>query len=159
MHVRVPMRAIPVDLRLRSGAKLHVTLHLAEAVQDHEGGETMMDFLEADRHFLPVHDDDGKLLLLNRDGIVYLRIARDATPVLSMSASSSADGLRAVDVVNVSLPFTDDDAALVGVLANELPPDETRVSDIVNGPEQFLAIEDDRGTVYLQKHLVVSLSF
>ena len=156
MHVRVPTRAVLVELRLRSGARLHVTLHLGEAVHAHEGAETLADFLEADRHFLPVHDDQGKLLLLNRDGIVYLRIARDAAPILSMSASSA--GLRAIDVVHVELPFTDEDAAFVGVLANECPPDETRVSDVVNGPEQFLAIEDDRGTVYLQKHLVVSLS-
>ena len=155
MHVRVPTRAIAVDLRLRSGVKLHVTLHLAEAVHAHEGPESMGDFLEADRHFLPVHDDDGKLLLLNRDGVVYLRIARDA-PVVTLRASG---GMPAVDLVRVELPFADEDAAIVGVLANELAPEDTRLSDIVNGPEQFLAIEDDRGTVFLQKHLVVSLSF
>ena len=155
MHVRVPTRAIPVDLRLRSGAKLHVTLHLTEAVHGHEGGETMSDFLEAERHFLPVHDDDGKLLLLNRDGVVYLRVMREA-PVVTQRASG---GFAAVDVVRVQLPFTDEDAAIVGVLANDLSPEDSRVSDIVNGPEQFLAIEDDRGIVFLQKHLVVSLSF
>jgi hypothetical protein len=155
MHVRVPTRAIAVDLRLRSGAKLRVTLHLAEAVHAHEGAETMADFLEAERHFLPVHDDAGKLLLLNRDGVVYLRIPREA-PVVSMRASG---GFSAVDVVRVELPFTDEDAAIVGVLANDLSPEDTRLSDIVNGPEQFLAIEDDRGIVFVQKHLVVSLSF
>jgi hypothetical protein len=155
MHVRVPTRAIPVDLRLRSGARLHVTLHLGEAVHGHDGAETMEDFLEAERHFLPVHDDGGKLLLLNRDGVVYVRIPHDA-PVVSQRVSQ---GMRAVDVVRVALPFTDEDADLVGVLANDLSPDDTRVSDVVNGPERFLAIEDDRGIVFFQKHLVVSLSF
>ena len=154
MHVRVPTRAIPVDLRLRSGARLHVTLHLGEAVHAHEGAEPMADFLEAERHFLPVHDENGKLLLLNRDGVVYLRIPRDA-PVV---AQRTSQGMSAVDVVHVALPFTDEDATLVGVLANDLP-DDTRLSDIVNGPAQFLAIEDERGIVFLQKHLVVSLSF
>lgn len=155
MHVRVPTRAIPVDLRLRSGVKLHVTLHLGETVHGHEGAETMPDFLEADRQFLPVHDDDGKLLLLNRAGVVYLRIARDAPEV----PRRISQGMPAVDLVHVALPFTDEDATLVGVLANDLPPERTRLSDIVNGPERFLAIEDERGLVFLQKHLVVSLSF
>ncbi|HEX7603816.1 MAG TPA: hypothetical protein VF316_19495, partial [Polyangiaceae bacterium] len=118
MHVRVPMRAIPVDLRLRSGARLHVTLHLGEAVHGHDGAETMADFLEAERHFLPVHDEGGKLLLLNRDGVVYLRVPRDAQVV----SQRESQGMRAVDVVHIALPFTDEDASLVGVLANDLPP-------------------------------------
>ena len=100
MHAVVPTRPVPVELTLQSGETLSMMLHLGGAARRHEGEETLHDFLETEREFLPAHDDNDELRLIHRDAIVTVR------PKLNVPEKIRHDsgGVAAVDLIRVELP-------------------------------------------------------
>jgi hypothetical protein len=151
MPAVVPTRAVAVELTLSSGETLSMMLRLGEHARAHEGEETLADFLEAEREFLPAHDDNDELRLIRRDAIVLAR------PKLNVPEKIRHDsgGIAAVDLVRVELPAGF--PRLVGVLDAELHAADARLSDLVNGKERFLVMQDEGGVVFVHKLHVLTI--
>jgi len=151
MPAVVPTRGVAVELTLSSGEVLLMTLHLGESARHHGGEETLFDFLEADREFLPAHDDNEELRLIRRDAIVLVR------PRLNVPEKIRHDsgGIAAVDLVRVELArgFP----RLIGVLDIEPHGKDARLSDLVNGSERFLVMQDEGGVVFIHKQHVLTI--
>ncbi len=151
MHAVVPTRGVAVEVTLSSGETLPLMVHLGAAVRAHEGEETLVDFLETEREFLPAHDDNDELRLIRRDAIVTVR------PKLNVPEKIRHDsgGLAAVDLVRVELPkgFP----RVVGVLDVEPHERDARLSDLVNGRERFLVMQDEGGVVFIHKRHVLTI--
>ncbi len=151
MPAVVPTRAVAVELTLSSGEILSMMVHLGDRARGHEGEETLADFLETEREFLPAHDDNDELRLIRRDALVTVR------PKLNVPEKIRHDsgGLAAVDLVRIELPrgFP----RIVGVLDAEPHSQEARLSDLVNGKERFLVMQDEGGVVFVHKLHVLTI--
>lgn len=151
MPAVVPTRGVAVELTLSSGEVLLMTLHLGSSARGHEGEETLVDFLEADREFLAAHDDNDDLRLIRRDAIVMVR------PRLNVPEKIRHDSgaIAAVDLVRIELArgFP----RLVGVLDIEQHQKDARLSDLVNGKERFFVLQDEGGVVFVHKRHVLTI--
>ncbi|CAN5356516.1 hypothetical protein BH09MYX1_BH09MYX1_36920 [soil metagenome] len=151
MTAVVPTRGVAVELTLSSGEVLSMMVHLGESTRCHDGEETLCDFLETEREFLPAHDDNDELRLIRRDALVMVR------PKLNVPEKIRHDsgGIAAVDLVRVEL--AKGFPRVVGVLDIEPDHKDARLSDLVNGRERFFVMQDEGGVVFVHKLHVLTI--
>ena len=149
--LHVPTLPQPVTLLLVTGDEEEVTVFLADAVKEHEGTETLDDFLNVHRRFFLVRRKSGHHALVRRSSVVLVRVDAE-TPVVARRESET---MPAIDLVRVRL---DTGTELDGVLSHVDPEGHDRLSDALNDKDDFFALEIAHGYVYINKEHVVSLS-
>jgi hypothetical protein len=145
----VPKREVPVRIRLASGEVRTGTVFLDFIDVIHRGAQTLLDKLNGDSEWLPLRGSAG-IEVLNRAGIVLMESAEGAAAEYVRRDTSSATRREAV---SVSIPGD----VLQGHLAMDLPDEFSRVSDFLNFPDAFFALETPRGPVLLAKRHVSGL--
>ncbi len=145
---RLPTHPVDAKLVLSDGREEQVTLFLRPAAPTHSGPESLDEFLNGSRRFLPVKSQDsGQSFLVQRDSIQRVEVDENA-PVLSHMSSELA---TSIDLVRIEMT----DALVVeGTLTSFLPPEKNRISDFFNMAETFIPIEVEEGVTYVNKSYV-----
>jgi len=146
--IRVPTVPVEVDLLMADGAAAHVTIHLSSSSPFHEGSETLDEFFNAPRGFLPVRDPSGRTQLVGRRAIVSATASASA-PLLSRLPG------RVPEAIFFLKLHLETGAMIEGTLLASLPKATSRISDAFNMPEEFLPIESEDTVAFVRKDRIV----
>jgi hypothetical protein len=147
-HV-VPKREVPVRIRLASGESRTGSVFLDFIDVIHRGAQTLLDKLNGESNWLPLRIGPG-IEVLNRESVVLVEPGDGLDPALVRRATSAVVRRESV---TVHLPS----GTLEGLLAMDLPDEFSRVSDFLNFPEAFFALEMIEGPVLVAKRHISSL--
>jgi hypothetical protein len=148
-HV-VPKREAPVRIRLTSGDTRSGSVFLDFIDVIHRGPQTLLDKLNGDAEWFPMRDGKG-VEIVNRRRVLLVEPG-DGLDSGLVRKDSSAVFRR--ETVTLLLPGP---LVLDGRIAMDLPDEFSRVSDFLNFPESFFALETKSGPVLVAKEHVVSL--
>ena len=146
--VRVPTVPVDVEFLLADGATLRATIHLSSMSPFHDGSETLDEFFNAHRRFLPVHDAGGKPQLVGRGAIV------SATASVSAPLLSRLPG-RVPEAIFFLKLHLDTGTVIEGTLLANLPSASSRLSDAFNQAEEFLTVESSDSVAFVRKDRIV----
>ncbi len=132
--IRVPTVPVSIEFILSDGATLEATIHLSSMSSFHDGSETLDEFFNAARLFLPVHGAGGKPMLVGRRAIVAAK-ASPAAPLLSRLPG------RVPEVIYFLKLHLETGGVVEGTLLANLPAVHSRVSDAFNQADEFVPIE------------------
>jgi len=132
-EIRVPILPLEVDFTVSDGSRLETTIFLAPNSPRHDGPETLDEFLNAARSFLPVRSG-GSFLLLGSDAILVAK----ASPQAPLLSRLPGHVIANVYVVRV---YLENGTCVAGALSSNLPPESSRVSDAFNQAGRFVPIE------------------
>jgi hypothetical protein len=148
-HV-VPKRKVASRLRLTTGEVIEGSVFLDFIDPIHRGEQTLLDKFNGESPWLPLLAADG-VLIVNRDritlvepgaGVPAAMVRRENSPVFRRERVTLRTG----------------DRTLAGQIAMDLPDEFSRVSDFLNFPDQFFAVETDGGPVLVSKRHAVALT-
>ncbi|MEZ5066498.1 MAG: hypothetical protein R3B81_17350 [bacterium] len=149
-HV-IPKREVGIVLHLETGEVLRGTVFLDFIDVIHRGEQTLLDKTNDENVWFPLKQEDGTVEVVNRERVVLVE------PGLGVTADLVRKECAAVfreERVTVKLHS---DRVLVGRIAMDLPDEFSRVSDFLNFPQNFFALETDDGPVLVSKEHVASL--
>jgi hypothetical protein len=145
---RIPTQPVEAKLIFSEGREEEVTLFLQTASETHSGPESIDEFLNGRRRFIPVKSkSNGKSYLVQRDAIQRVEVGENA-PVLSHLTPELASG---IDVVRIEMTNA---VVLEGTLACFQPPGHRRLSDFFNMDETFIPLEVNEGVAYVNKNYI-----
>ena len=151
-EIRVPTVTVSVEFLLSDGERLAGMIHLSSASRFHEGAETLDEFFNARRPFLPVFRADGKTVLVGRRAIVTVS-APPSSPLVSRLPGRVPG---AVHILRVHLENGD---VAEGMLLATLPTQSSRVSDALNQEEEFVPIELTESVMFVRKDRIARIEF
>ncbi len=130
--LRVPKRAIPVEVVLPGGEVRQVSIFLSEGAASHPGPERVSDLLNGSAPFIPARESgSGAMTFLHRASIAVARVAADEEP------SDDSFTIPLEHEVEVTLV---DGTRLSGLVAYVAPESRERLVDFLNRPEPFLRL-------------------
>lgn len=150
MSHAVPKRKVAARVRLTSGESLEGSVFLDFIDPIHRGEQTLLDLFNGESPWFAIATADG-IVMVNR-GQVALVEPGDGVPTAFVRRESSAIFRRERITLRIG------DRMLQGLIAMDLPDEFSRVSDFLNFPEAFFAIETDDGPVLVSKHLATTLT-
>jgi hypothetical protein len=146
-HV-IPKRKVPVRLQLDSGEAVEGRVYLDYIDVIHRGEQTLLDKFNDDYEWFPLAGEDG-VQILNRRRVLTVEPGDGLPPELVRKENSPVFRREEVTLV---LPGG---LRLAGQIAMDLPDEFSRVSDFLNFPQSFFALERSEGPVLVAKdHLV-----
>lgn len=134
--LRVPKRAVPVEVVLPGGEARRVSVYLAEGAATHPGPERLSDLLNGKVPFIPAREDSGAMSFLNRESIAVARVAAAEEP--------PDDSYTIPTEHEVEVTLTDG-TRLSGLVAYVAPEGRERLVDFLNRPEPFLRLLEQDG--------------
>jgi hypothetical protein len=133
-ELSVPKRRAEVAVDLVGGLRRRVTVFLAQSSAAHDGGERVVELLEAHGEFFPACDaEEPGMTFLRRDTVVVA----EAPPEQQACAGADDVTLPTEYEVDVTL---DDGRVLRGLLSFVLPAERCRLADYLNEPTRFLPL-------------------
>jgi hypothetical protein len=144
--LRIPKRAVPVEVVLPGGEARQVSVFLAEGAASHPGPERLSDLLNGSAPFIPAREDgSGAMTFLHRASIAVARVAAAEEP--------SDDSFTIPTEHEVEITLTDG-ARLSGLVAYVAPESRERLVDFLNRSEPFLRLmERDRVALVGRAHV------
>ena len=145
----------PVEARvaLSTGQVEEVILFLGSRAPSHAGPETLDEFLNHERPFLPVKSKTTEQsFLVNRQLVQRVEVDESA-PVLF-----HIEGKLATSIDLIRLELTDGEV-LEGTLCSAQPPERPRLSDYFNQDPLFVPLEIGSGVTYVNKRYVAVVRF
>lgn len=119
-------------------------LYLAPFSDRREGPETVADYVNGSRRFLPMVAGDV-LKMLNRDQVLWMRYEK--LPDIVDLEATIIETLTILELV--------DGARIEGVVPIDRPREQSRLSDVLNDArEEFLRIDDEEDTYYVNKAFI-----
>ncbi len=142
---------VAVRLAIVGHLPMEGAFSLEPTAQHRAGPETILERLNSHARMIPFHRvEDDVTLLINRRDIEYVAAGDDVTMDYVMPPTYRITHQERVRVRLAS------GAELTGVLRLELPDDLNRVSDYLNGPEQFFPLATPGEVLLVNKrHLSV----
>lgn len=145
MSLEVPVVPEHVSVLLATEGWQEVTIYLSATSRTHGGPETLLEFLNHERPFLPAHlAKTGKAGLLGHGSIVALR------------AKSGAPEDEAIDLVKVTI---EGGQVFEGVLAHPRSETHPRVSDALNQGGAYFALSVGDSVLFINKNRVLEVTF
>ncbi len=132
-ELRVPKRAVQVELTLQDGVSRKVEIYLSEFASNHAGGERLSEMLNTDV-FLAARDLQlNKVSLLNSASVMVARVARE----VEATDDAEAHTIPTEHDVEVTLHGR---AVIRGLLSYVLPPERARLVDYLNSCPRFIPL-------------------
>lgn len=148
--IRVPTVPVEVEFLLTDGARIRGTIHLSSTSPFHDGPETLDEFFNADRRFLPVRGDDGGTILVGRRAILTATVQPSA-PLLSRLPGRVPEEIFFLTV------HLENGATVEGTLLANLPSASSRLSDAFNRGEQFVPVETSDTVSFVHKDRIARI--
>ncbi len=135
--LRIPKRAVPVEVVLPGGEVRKVSIFLAEGAASHPGPERPSDLLNGSAPFIPAREDaTGAMTFLHRASIAVARVAAGEEP--------ADDSFTIPTEHEVEVTLTDGER-LSGLVAYVAPEAHERLVDFLNRPEPFFRLLEPGG--------------
>ena len=135
--LRVPKRAVLVEVVLPGGDARGVSIFLGEGAASHEGPERLSDLLNGNSPFIPAQDaGSGLMTFLHRASIALARVAAAEEPA---DASFTIPTEHEVEITLV------DGSCVTGLVAYVAPESRERLIDFLNRPEPFFRLLERDG--------------
>jgi hypothetical protein len=150
--IRIPTLPVEVAVRTSRGDSRRVTIFLSRTSSFHEGPETLDEFLNAPRPFLPAQSADGLSYLVGREAVVCVS-ASSSAPVLSKMPGRVASSIHFVRLL------LEDGTEVEGTMAANLPLAHSRVSDAFNQADTFVPIESADLVIYVRRSKIAEVRF
>jgi hypothetical protein len=146
-ELRIPKRAVRVDLTRADGTRLEAEVYLSEFASAHVGGERLSEMLNSGP-FLPARDlAQGKVSFLSCHSIAVARVARE----VEADDDAAAHTIPTEHEVVVTLLGGQ---TLSGLLTYVLPPERSRLIDYLNGCPLFIPLlEADHLALINREHI------
>lgn len=149
MSGTVPKRKVSARIRLVSGEERRGSLFLDFIDVIHRGEQTLLDKFNDDYAWFPiVLADGGGVEIVNRDLVAQVEPDRGVAVELVRKENSPVFRLESVAVELA------DGTRLDGRIAMDLPDEFSRVSDFLNFPQNFFALETSSGPILVSKRHV-----
>jgi hypothetical protein len=144
--LRVPKRAVPVEVVLPGGEARQVSVYLSEGAATHPGPERLSDLLNGSAPFIPARESgSGAMSFLHRASIAVARVPADEEPA---DDSFTIPTEHEVEITLV------DGARLSGLVAYVAPESRERLVDFLNRTEPFFRLlERDRVALVGRAHV------
>lgn len=143
MDVRVPMMEQTVDLALPGSEPEEHVIFLAPASDRHALSETLEEYLQGDRQFLPM-SSAGIPKIVNKEHILWVRVPSDPRgepeehTMIKETILELVDGSRLEGYVRIGAPLI-----------------HPRVSDLMNQSEElFIRLDESDAIYYINKMMV-----
>lgn len=148
----VEKHRVEVEVWTASGTVLAGWIALAPAAADHDGPESLVERLNAGDRVFPLEGagPEGGVLLVNPFDVERVSAAADTPAGLVRRACFGPPREERVRLLFRS------GAELEGLVRFELPPGLNRISDFLNGAEEFFALDTPKGVWIVHKRLVVT---
>lgn len=146
----IPKRKVEVRVHLVDGEVCHGSVFLDYIDVIHRGEQTLLDKLNDDYLWFPMGGDG--LQILNRSHVI---LVEPETGLAANLVCSQNSPVYRREHVTVRLQGGRE---IDGQIAMDLPDDFSRVSDFLNFPQNFFAVETSRGPVLVSKEHVISLT-
>jgi hypothetical protein len=148
----IPKRKVSVQMHLVSGDCLRGDVFLDYIDVIHRGEQTLLDKFNDDYPWFPVEvEDPGVIEVLNRDKVMLVEPGEGIPAELVRKENSPVFRRERVTLELLG------ERSLSGHIAMDLPDEFSRVSDFLNFPKDFFALETEDGPVLVSKSHVVSL--
>jgi len=135
--LRVPKRAVPVEVVLPGGELRRVSVYLAEGAASHPGPERLSDLLNGSAAFVPaLESGSGAMTFLHRGSIAVARVAAEEEPA---DDSFTIPTEHEVEITLV------DGSCVTGLVAYVAPESRERLIDFLNRPEPFFRLLERDG--------------
>lgn len=152
MSHRIEKLRVPVRLALVGCAPVDGHVSLAPNAELHEGPETLLERLNAGTRVLPFHRaEDDAILLVTRARVEWLATGPDVAPQLVRTIHYQHTREERVRVRLLGGATHD------GILAFEMPHEFNRVSDFLNGDDDFFPLLTRQGILLLNKDAVLDI--
>ncbi|HET9887942.1 MAG TPA: hypothetical protein VFR10_10545 [bacterium] len=148
----IPKRKVAVRLRLDTGEERRGSLYLDYIDVIHRGEQTLLDKFNDDYPWFPFLTVEGQVEILNRDWVSQVEPGEGISQQLVRKENSPVFRRERVTLTLV------DGRHLDGHIAMDLPDEFSRVSDFLNFPQNFFALEAAHGPVLVSKRHVKALT-
>ena len=146
---RIEKSRLPVVLVTIEGQRISGDLFVQSCARNKQGNETAQDVLNAPEPFFPIATMKGRTLLLSKDHVRELFVAREDTDDAEWEFGTMAD----VDVVMQG------GSRHVGAILIQQSSGRQRVLDHLNRlQERFLPLRKEEGLVLLNRALIAHVS-
>jgi hypothetical protein len=147
---RVPRLLRPAELLCADGRALHGRVFLP-AVEAHPRAVDVLEWLEEAAAFFPfLPDGEGRPVLVNKRQVLVLTVFTGSEGEAQPPPEPEAPRRRVhVDCGSLSLD---------GEVVIDMPADHSRVLDLLNRPDQFLAVWSSGRCHFVRKSGIVRLS-
>ncbi|NNE44280.1 MAG: hypothetical protein HKN12_08715 [Gemmatimonadetes bacterium] len=148
-HV-IPKRKVAVRMRLTDGSRVEGEVFLDFIDPVHRGEQTLLDMFNKDALWFPVGGEDG-VRVVNRSQVLTVEPGPGVEPGL---VRRDSDAVFRRERVSLQIG----EQAVSGLIAMDLPDEFSRVSDFLNFPDDFFAVETEAGPVLVAKAQVTALT-
>lgn len=150
---RVPTSPVNAKLVFIEGRVEEVTLFLSSLSGIHAGPESLDEFLNHTRQFIPVKSKaKDESFLVNRENLQRVEVGLEA-PVLFRMEDKMAP---CVDLVRFEMA---NGAMVEGMLQSSGPTEKGRLSDSFNQSQTFIPIQSGEKVSYINKNHVLAVWF
>lgn len=139
--LRVEKRQQQVGLFMADGVVFEGVVFLAQYAMHHSGEQTLLDLLLEDDPFLPMKSRVGEFHLIRKGMISHIRGEVILEP-----------GLEYVDR-RVRISFLANEV-LMGTIKMDLPPHSARLTDFINGGNEFFPVFCAEQTYLVNRSLI-----
>jgi hypothetical protein len=147
MGYQVPMIEVAVTVAVDGSEPEEHFLYLAPYSDRRDGPETLADYLNGRRQFLPMVAG-GVPKMINRDQICWVRYAK--LPVVLDPDVTVTEKLAIVELADAT--------RIEGMLPIDRPREHSRISDVLNdASELFLRVDEDEETCFVNKVFIRSV--
>jgi hypothetical protein len=149
-HV-IPKRKVPVRMRLAGAERIEGRAFLDYIDPIHRGEQAILDLLNSDSPWFPIETDAG-VVVVNRARVLLVEPGEGVPPSLVRTESMPVFRRERISL------RVGEGLELEGRIAMDLPDEFSRVSDFLNFPEEFFAVETPSGPVLVGKRHVTALT-
>jgi hypothetical protein len=149
-ELRIPKRAVKVDLTRADGARLEAEVSLAEFASSHVGGERLSEMLNTGP-FLPARDvSKGQVSFIACHSVAVARVAREVED----DDDAAAHTIPTEHEVKVTLLGGQ---SLTGLLTYVLPPERARLIDYLNSCPTFIPLVEADHLALINRHHIATI--
>ena len=132
-----------------------VWLYVGERAENHWGCERPSDLLNNPNEFLPVSDEDGRLILLQKDALMLIAVPAEYEAGASYPEEVEQAGLTITQGLELLLI---DGTSLSGTVTYLRPDGRQRLQDFLNTADNFMAIRDNEMVQLVSRKCIASIS-
>ena len=133
--LKVEKLPVEVTFIMLGGEELTGTIYLDLHSRHHGGPERMEDIVNSGARFIPILLPDGKVVLLNRQRIITAHCRQHEADEYELLTQGLLTDIKAT--IRLS-----DGRTIAGALRTDMPREHTRLSDLLNQPEDFTRLVD-----------------
>ncbi len=151
----VPKHKVMAQVILQGHPPFTVWLYISERAENHFGCERPSDLLNNPNEFLPVSDEDDRLILLQKDALMLIAVPAEYEAGASYPEEVELAGLTITQGLELLLI---DGTALRGTVTYLRPDGGQRLQDFLNTADNFIAIRDNEMVQLVSRKCIASIS-